>query len=180
MIDSSVKCSDKPETLGWKIICSIIASFGRKTWIPVEYIIEKPKEFKAWIDSVMELRKAYDEKTVMFINAAILKMMALQPSGTDSIWPSKVVADVIENIAGTKLEEQKNAASSFASGKTNSLGARCVGDGTVELEQYKKYTGFAESYRATHPTTALALEYIAGSYKRDADMDKQRAIIGWF
>lgn len=179
IIDASVKCLDKPQTLGWYIACSLMTSFGDKCWIPIEYIVTQSEEFKKWVNAILEAKKTYEEKTNQFIDAAILHIVALQPEN-GVLWPSKDVADIIEKLAGNKLEEQKRVASSFSCGKTNSRGARFVGDGSAELKQYEKYMSFANKYRATHPTTAIALEYIAGNYKYDADMYKQQDITGWF
>ena len=128
----------------------------------------------------MECKKLYDEKTCKIIDSALLNILSLCPeSNGQGIWPTKNVADIIEIIAGDKLENRQRAASHFYCTKANTRGARFIGDGSHEFAQYERYFSYSQQYKPTHPTTSLALEYLANSYKRDAEEDKKQAIKGW-
>lgn len=56
---------------------------------------------------------------------------------------------------------------------------RTVGDGTDEYRVYERFDSFRKFYQNTHPTTALALEYIAKSYKQNSENDLDEAIMGF-
>jgi hypothetical protein len=145
----------------------------------LQYVLEQPENLESWANRLLGVKQQHDEEAGKFIDAAITDALALSPEiEIEGVWPAKHIANIIETVAGTAFERQREVAAHFYCVKQNSRGIRSVGDGSEEFEMYNKYLDYSRKYKPTHPTMALALEYIAGAFKQDAEEDKKSAITG--
>jgi hypothetical protein len=179
--------------------------FGDTCIIPVKYIMARPQEFTNWINTILSKAKGTKEEKVFHkFENFMINIMALCPEIRDQkVWPIREVADLLESfkdfysteymrhLQGThnqrvtdenrrKIKIDEILASKFYGAKFNShSGARVIGDGTLETAEYERYIGYSKCYEITHPITALALKFLAESFKQDAENDKRQAILGW-
>lgn len=104
---------------------------------------------------------------------AIGQLLSASPEGNDSVWPCEAVRDVFE------LVQSEAMCSGFKMGKYNRRGATWRGEGgEPERDLAKKYKGWADAIRYSHPFTAAhVLDKLSESYTRDADWHDSEADI---
>ena len=180
LMDDIANNMDKDNSIERQIAFSIEGGLSMKCWIPADNIREFPDELCRWIYVVLESKRDQDEKYNNLIEYALTGILSFCPLfDEDEVWPPRHAADLLETISGSSRRNQKNIANHFYVLLYNRRGMRTVGDGTDEYRAYERFDSFRKFYQNTHPTTALALEYIAKSYKQNSENDLDEAIMGF-
>ena len=118
---------------------------------------------EAWVSKARELAKARGRDAIADLE--IGKILSASPPGSDGVWPSPPVREVIEIAGSAHLEE------GFVTGHFNRRGVtgRLPGEGgKQERNLVEKFEGFAKATRSEWPRTSGVLDKIARGYAEDA------------
>lgn len=166
-------------TLGHEIFCKSLLTIGKECLIPQEYILQKKEQLDNWVQSVVSVVDGDDNNLKRYIKTALINILACCPkSPVGDIWPNKVVADVLEELARNDFDDPTEVASLFSCAFTNRLGVRTVGDGTNEFCLAEEYARYQKKYSLSHPIVSRALEYISQHFSNEGEHDKMVSVIG--
>ena len=161
-------------TLGQKILFDIIMKMDKNCYIPTEYMLQKGDEIKEWVNVVRATLNNFGEDEVKLVNMALIGILAMCPHvEMETIWPTRAVADSLEEIAKDKVENSDRVAQHFSMLYGNSRGCRSVGNGEYEYQLSETYNQYSKDYEPTHPVVAKALNYISDLYRNEGERDRE-------
>lgn len=121
------------------------------------------KKLIEWVDAART--KLKENKRTEIGEYEIGKMLARSPAGTDGVWPSEAVRDLIETASSEQLGR------GLYLGVINNRGVttRNPGDGgKQELVLVEKYESWAKALASTAPRTSGLLMELANNYRSEA------------
>ena len=146
--------------------------FGYSCFIPKDYLTQNADELNRWFSAIMAAIEKEQEDLVRFVKKTIASIFSNCPSSSESIWPPKPVADLLEKLANT-IEDLRDISTSFSISFSNRRGAINVDDGTAEFALANKYREYADFYSETHKVTSKALYDIADSFASEGENFKK-------
>lgn len=126
---------------------------------------------RAWIKAVRDA--AAELSRLESADFEIGELLAHAPVGTDGVWPSEPVRDVLEEVHSDAMMRGVHA------GQFNARGVHWRGDGGAqERELADKYRVWADSLRYSHPyLSSSALMGLVKTYEHDARREDTDAIV---
>jgi hypothetical protein len=118
-----------------------------------------------WVNSVRASSEQLSR--LEMADLCIGKLLSHAPVGSDGVWPCEPVRDVLENVQSEEL------LSGVTTGVFNGRGVVLRGaDGEQERELARKYRGWADALRVSHPfVAAKLLDELERTYSREGDRE---------
>ena len=116
-----------------------------------------------WIKEVRDLARPHSRLEVT--DSVVGQMLGRCAVGKDDVWPSEPVRRALDAIGSDDV------ASGFHTGRYNTRGVHCTdGTGIEEHRMAEQYRVWSAAVAFEYPFTAKALEWLACSYEREAEM----------
>ncbi len=166
-------------SMGQKLLFEARISFGSGCYIPIEYLVSEKERIKKWCKDVIISAVDKELQIRLLLKSAVINTLACCPKNqTESAWPIKEIADMLEEISLSDFEDNIEVSRIFYCGYANRRGVRSVENGTKELLLSNEFKKYYDYYQFSHPITAKALDFISRAYLDESEMDKKQAILG--